>query len=98
MFNSKEKERIERELELYKKEKQLEIDANIQERKVNNWQTVDDARRESYEQRLKIESELAQLKASKESIAKEVELLTNENKWLKELVSQFAKNQVVIKP
>jgi hypothetical protein len=52
MFNSKqdkeiaerferEKKFIDRELELYKEQKQLEVDANIHVRMLNNWKKVD---------------------------------------------------------
>lgn len=97
MFNSKEKKLIDKELELYKQEKMLAIDVDINNRKQGNWESLDKVRFESYKQIGDINAQVAKLEAKKEALTKEMELLQNENKFLRDTISQFAKNQVVIK-
>ena len=100
MINKKEektKDTIDKELELYKKEKLLEIDIEIAERKQNNWNSLDEVRFASYKKIGEINADVAKLEAKKEAMVSELETLKNENKFLRDTVSQFAKNQVVVK-
>ncbi len=73
----REKNFIDEDLELYRKQKQLEIDQNIEERKLNNWKEVDEARRKRMEAIAECKGELMKLEAKKE--------------FLKELTEQHEK-------
>ena len=88
---------IDKELELYRKEKLLAIDIEIAERKQNNWNTLDEVRVASYKKIGEINSEVAKLEAKKESMTSELENLKNENIFLRETISQFAKSKFVVK-
>lgn len=91
-----EKELIEKELELYKREKQLEIDKLIHQKKVKNWADVDEARIENIEETINAKTENAKLIAGNKAMKKEVEMLIAENKFLRDVVNQYAKQQVII--
>ena len=95
MFNSKRKRLLDKELELYKQEKILAIDVEINNRKQGNWEALDKVRFASHIQISDINVQVAKLEAKKEALTGEMELLKNENTFLRNTISQFAKNQAV---
>ena len=105
MFSKKEKttkEKLSKELELYKAENYLEADKNIQERKVNNWKTLDEVRRDSYEKIAVIKSEIAKLEGQRDSLKSELsknqsDEITRLNNIILELIKNQNK-QVVCQP
>ena len=105
------KDRIHRELgelELYRQQRALSIDVEINNTKQQLWESVDLRRLDSYKQITDINTQVARLEIKKEAftkelelkkeiVSKEVELLQNENRFLRETIVQFARNQVIIK-
>lgn len=69
-FNKQEEEMMEKgkvlieyELELYKRQKELIVDKDIQDRIHTNWETIDKARLENYKAQAIMKIETAELKA-----------------------------------
>lgn len=65
----REKKVIDRELELYRQEELLAIDKEINERKQNNWNLLDEVRFATYKKIGEINTEVAKLEAKKEGLA-----------------------------
>ena len=59
---------IDRKIEVYRQEKTLEVDKDIQNRREINWKAVDDARADRIDKITAIKAELAQLQAKKENL------------------------------
>ncbi len=59
---------IDRQIEVYRQEKTLEVNTDIQSRKTTNWKEVDDARVNRIEIITTIKTEVAKLEAKKESL------------------------------
>ena len=91
MLNKKQKELAEREVELYKKSRMLEVDKNIHERKINNWKFVDDARVEYNKKKRELEAEIAKLEAKEEALKKIVDKRDSEVEWLRNVILEAVK-------
>ncbi len=68
----KEKELIDKELAVYRKEQELEINKDIQSRKEINWKEVDNARVNRLEKTEVINKEVALLEARKETLQNQI--------------------------
>lgn len=89
-YQKRQKALIDQELAIYRREQQLAIDKNIQERKENNWGDVDKARRANRDEQVKLNKEIAlliaQRDALKEQREKEISMLQEQVKLLKDLL------------
>lgn len=99
----KAKEEVNRELVLYKKERLLEIDADVLERRKTNQRKIDEARSERIDSVISTKVEIAKLEASKEYQRQEVKHLKeiidikdNEISNLKSIIDTIAKSKVTI--
>lgn len=87
MWNSEEKKMLDKELELYRREKMLEVDIQVKDKIAVVWSEVQSARRQAMEDRIKIETETAKLVAKKEALSECLSAKDKEIAYLKELLS-----------
>ena len=79
--------------ENFKKEKELEIAAEIQSRKTYNWEELDSVRHDRIDKEVAIKTELAKLEATKESLTKEIEYAKNIAKHIVEANAELMKGK-----
>lgn len=91
MFNQKEKMLLEREIIHYRKEQELAIEIEIQQKKTANWEMVQEARLKCFKTKLELEVEIAKLQAKKEALAEVMTIKDQEIALLKDVISSLIK-------
>jgi len=86
MFRPKKEERlrdwekniIDKDLDVYRKSKLLSVDREVFDKQATNWEKVQDARRNSYEQQLALRTEAIKLEAKLEAMKESIRDLNNQ--------------------
>jgi hypothetical protein len=82
-MNKREKELTDKEISLYKKEKMLAVDIEVQQKITTNWEKVQAARKENFQNKAKLDTEIAKLEAKKEALAEVLAIKESINiQWL----------------
>jgi hypothetical protein len=96
-MNKREKELADKEVELYKREKLLAVDIEVQQKVTTNWEQVQAARHESYKNKARLETETAELNAKKEALVEVLGIKDQEISLLKGLLTEAIKALQTIK-
>jgi hypothetical protein len=96
-MNKREKELTDKEISLYKKEKMLAVDIEVQQKITTNWEKVQAARKENFQNKAKLDTEIAKLEAKKEALAEVLAIKDQEITLLKSLLAESIKALQTIK-
>jgi len=84
------------EIESYRRKKELEIDEEVQCKRRVNWEKVQEARQEAFNEKIKIQQEVSRMEGKKEALSEIMSMKDKEIKYLKELLKVALENKVTV--
>lgn len=82
---------IDKELEIYKREKEYSIDRDIQSRKETNWKDLDEVRIKRYKEEAILKNEIALLQEKKLNLEGQIKTIDNTEKYIEDELRAYKK-------